>query len=203
MILFYTSKSMLLEITESEKVLANFQEAQKLAQLGCSQLDSSVRDTISFDFHQFFHALTQMKNLFGTCKIQSDNNDGAVPRTLEINLTETEETWIKQRFSQIQDQFVSVVPNADFMQEACDLLGKGIPVSRRFSPQWMLIVTERVRRVLKIHPEFCKLPDECQEMLWRKNRMHAAVIAVARINSVRTGFLCHYHNLLIHWFIIE
>jgi hypothetical protein len=37
--------------------------------------------------------------------------------------------------------------------------------------------------------EFCNLPDQDQEMLWRKNKINAAVIAVARINSVRTGLL--------------
>jgi len=35
--------------------------------------------------------------------------------------------------------------------------------------------------------EFCNLPDQEQEMLWRKNKMNAAVIVVARINSVQTG----------------
>ena len=195
MILYHASDLMLTELEESEKVQSHFQEAQQLTQMGCNHLERSVMEKVAFDICQFFHALTQMKNLFGTCKIQSgDNNDSSVPRTLEISITETEETWLKKRFCLFQEQFVSVVPNGYFIQEMCDLLGKGIPVSKSFSPQCMLILTERVRRALKIHPEFCNLPDQDQEMLWRKNKMHATAIVAARINSVRTGF--HVINTL-------
>ena len=110
MILYYASDSMITELAESEKVLCHFQEAQQLTQMGCNHLDRTVMDKVSFNIHLFFHALTQMKNLFGTCKIQSgDNNDSSVPRTLEINITETEETWLKKRFCMFQEQ-VSISP---------------------------------------------------------------------------------------------
>ncbi len=151
MIIHNASDPMMTELAEPKKVLNHFKEAQQLALMGYNHLESSAKNKVLFEIYQFVHALTQMKNIFGTCKIHCVNTDSSVPRALEINLTETEETWIKKRFSQIQEQFTSVVPNGDFIQETCDLLGKGIPVSKRFSPQWMVIVTERVRRVLKMH----------------------------------------------------
>ncbi len=153
MIIYHASDPMMTELAEPIKVLNHFKEAQQLALMGYNHhLESSAKDKVLFDIYQFFHALTQMKNIFGTCKIHCVDTDSLVSRTLEINLTESEETWIKKRFSQIQEQFLSVVPNRDFIQETFDLLGKGIPVSKRYSPQWMVIVTERVRRVLKMHP---------------------------------------------------
>ena len=106
-----------------------------------------------------------------------------------MNLTETEECWIKERFGRIQEQFVSVVPGEDYMRELIDLLGHGKPVSKRFPPQFWLIMTERVRRVLKIHPEFNNLPDYEQQVFWRKNYKYAAAVAVTRINSLQTGYI--------------
>jgi hypothetical protein len=41
-------------------------------------------------------------------------------------------------------------------QESLQLLF-GHPVSRNFVPMWMCLVSERIRRVIKIHPEFQSL----------------------------------------------
>ncbi len=194
LILYYTTDSMLTELNDPGKVLSCFQEAQELAQMGRNYFGSSNTDPKEFSVHQFLHALNQMKNLFGTFKIQSESIDSSVvPRPLEMTLTETEECWIKERFSRIQEQFVSVTPCEDYMRELVDLLANGKPVSSRFSPQVWLIITERVRRVLKIHPEFTNLPDYEQQILWRKKSKICSHSCCHKDKFSSNRFNCHKH----------
>ena len=74
-----------------------------------------------------------------------------------------------------------------FLTEAIGLLHHQIPVSRSFIPLWWVIATERVRRVLTIHPDFQNLPYNEQQILWRKNQRNATVIVVSRMDALTTG----------------
>ena len=106
-----------------------------------------------------------MSTIFGTCTLQPeviDRSNDAVPAPMDISYTELEESWIKQRFSNAQAQFESVIPSKEFIFELFNLLMHGQRVSHRFSPDWLSIITERARRVLKFQPEFERLPDKYQ-----------------------------------------
>jgi hypothetical protein len=61
-----------------------------------------------------------------------------------------------------QVEFRSVIPSSEFITEVFNLLLHGTRVSAKFSPDWMSIITERARRVLKIHPEFQAMTDREQ-----------------------------------------
>ena len=125
-----------------------------------------------------------MKAIFGACQIEK-MTETSVPKILQTSLTETEDTWLKLRFSLIQEQSVSA--SEHFLTEAIGLLHHQIPVSQSFITLWWVIATERVRRVLTIHPDFKNLPYNEQQILWRKNQRNATVIVVSRMDALPTG----------------
>ena len=151
-------------LKDSERISCFYNEAKELANLGVDNLSKSQVCKSKFDLETLVHSLTRMSHIFGTCTFANQIEDlqKTVPKPLAVNFSEAEDDWIKVRFSQIQKQFRSVIPPSDFMSELFDLLGKGIPVGQRFSVDFMAIVVERGRRVLKLHKEFQSLTDQDQ-----------------------------------------
>lgn len=169
-LLFHVPDSQKNCLKDSKKISCFYNEAKELANLGIDNLGkgsspSSKRFQFKFDLETLIHSLTRMSHIFGTCTFQSQAGDlqrAPVPKLLVVNFTETENNWIKLRFSQIEKQFQSVIPPSSFLSEMFNLLGKGIAVSQKFSIDFMAIVVERARRVLKMHQEFQALTDTDQ-----------------------------------------
>jgi hypothetical protein len=57
------------------------------------------------------------------------------------------------------------------LKELFGLLLHGKKVSEGFIENWMGMETERIRRVLKMHPEFQKLSDHHQQDILRTNQV--------------------------------
>jgi hypothetical protein len=164
-----------------------YQEIKALAE---NELKNSMNMKISCeDLTTMTQTLTQMKSIFEMCEILRGGSKivTRVPRIFTINFTEAEDNWIKLRFSQINSQFISVVPSENLLIQAVNLLAYGMAVPKTYSPEIMANSTERVRRFLKIHQEFEDLSDTDQECLWRKNGKNASVIASMRINVQKKG----------------
>ena len=189
LLLYYTDSSMAEGLQESKRISCIFEEAKELVKLGHEHLDRNVSMEAANNIGPLISTLGKMKTIFETCNVPSDGNalERAFPKMLEVNYTETEEAWLKNQFSQIQAEFLSVVPPKRYFDGLIELLTTGKPVSESHVSSWMEMTSERVRRVLKIHPEFVCLSDKEQECLWSKNHMSATAIGIAQLNLVKTG----------------
>ena len=137
------------------------------------------------------NTLIKMKNIFDTCNVPSDGNElaRAIPKTLLVHFSETEEGWLRNQFAHFQNQFLSVVPPAEYFTELLCLLTTGKRVSQSHVVLWIDILRERSRRILKLHPEFLALSDFEQVCLWSKNNTTFTALAAAQVNLVKTGKL--------------
>ena len=163
LLLFQVNEAMRSSLNDLETILNLYEEAKVLAKNGFNYLKRGYQP--NFDFDILVLSLSKMSTIFGTCTLQPeviDRSNDAVPAPMDISYTELEESWIKQRFSNAQAQFESVIPSKEFIFELFNLLMHGQRVSHRFSPDWLSIITERARRVLKFQPEFERLPDKYQ-----------------------------------------
>jgi hypothetical protein len=79
-----------------------------------------------------------------------------------------------------QDQFRSVAPSEPIIRQIFQLLTVGRSQGANFCAEIVGLLTERVRRILKIHPEFEKLSDTDQNVLWKRNFKKSAMIVVIR-----------------------
>ena len=135
------------------------------------------------------NTLIKMKNIFDMCNVPSDGNEleRAIPKTLLISFTKTEEGWLRNQFTQFQNKFLSVEPPSGFFQELLSLLTTGEQVSESFVASWIQMYRERSRRILKLHPEFLALTDSEQVCLWNKKNKTFIALAAAQGNMVKTG----------------
>jgi hypothetical protein len=187
LLLFHTSDSSRKELKDWLTVERLYLEIKGLA-------ENELKDLMNMkigcdDLTMMMQSLTQMKSIFEMCEILRGGSKivTRVPRIFTVNFTEAEDNWIKLRFSQINSQFISVVPSEDLLIQGVNLLAYRIPVTETYFPELMLTITERVRRVLKIHQEFENMSDTDQECLWRKNYKNAAIVASMRINVQKNG----------------
>ena len=84
------------------------QNAKDLVQMssGLSGLSSVI------DVGLLIQTLTEMTRIFATCRVQRTSEDVEnVPKPLRIHLTDAEESWMRLKFSQIQTEFMSVIPS--------------------------------------------------------------------------------------------
>jgi hypothetical protein len=110
-----------------------------------------------------------------------------VPKMIPFNYTESEESWMKSKFDQFQSAYISVEPTTDTLEDLVNLLNTNTPVTERFMPNWMVMTSERMRRVLRTHSEFTNLPVAFQEGLFRKNHTAGTAIAAVQMDNLKTG----------------
>ena len=189
MLLFHVDDSMVGEVKESKRIFCIFAEAKELVRMSFEHLEKTYYVNSGSNVGPLIHTLSKMKTIFGLCKIHSDGNElsRTVPKTVQINFTDVEDSWLKLQFAQFQAEFVSVTPPKDYFEDLVNVLQFGKPVGITFVRSFIGMITERVRRVLKSHPEFNNLPDKDQEAIWSKNHKSAIALATARINLLKTG----------------
>ncbi len=189
MLLYLTDDTMAGNLKEYKRITCIFDEAKELVKLAFDQMDRRVSCDGSRSIGPLVYSLTKMKNIFGECRVQGHHGEEnrSVPKFIAINYTEAEECWIQRKYCQFQEEYISVSPPKEYFVELVNLLGKGIQVSDHFVVSWMGMEAERMRRVLKIHPEFSNLSDRDQKALWSKNQLTAIALAVVRINVVTSG----------------
>ena len=151
-------------LIEFDRVFNLFEESKSLASIGLSFCNKTGQRP-KFDLDVLVHSLCKLSAIFGTCQLRNQDDEAThpeIPKPLEMSFTETEESWIRNTFDQVQVQFRGVVPSGQFFGELFSLLCHGNNVSLDFSFEWMAIVTERARRVLRNIPEFQALPEKDQ-----------------------------------------
>ena len=189
MLLYLTDETMTIKLKEYKRIKSIFEEAKELVKLAFDQMDRKLNCEGSQSIGPLIYSLTKMKTIFGECRVQGNCQEEIrnIPKLIELNYTEAEECWIQQKFCQFQEEYISVSPPKEYFAELVNLLGKNKQVGEHFVPSWMGMESERVRRVLKIHPEFLSLSDKDQQALWSKNQLSAIALAVVRINILTTG----------------
>ena len=189
MLLYLTDDKMTGKLKEYKRITCIFEEAKELVKLAFDQMDRKLNCEGSRSIGPLIYSLAKMKTIFGECRIHGNCQEviKSVPKLIELNYTEAEECWIQQKYCQFQEEYISVRPPKEYFAELVNLLGKKLPVGEHFVASWMGMESERVRRVLKIHPEFLSLSDKDQQALWSKNQLSAIALAVIRINIVTSG----------------
>ncbi len=189
MLLYLTDDTMTGKLKEYNRITCIFKEAKELVKLAFDQMDRRLNCEGSRSIGPLIYSLAKMKTIFGECRVQGNCQEGTncIPKLIELNYTEAEECWIQRKFCQFQEEYISVSPPKEYFVQLVNLLGKNIQVSDHFVASWMGMESERVRRVLKIHPEFLSLSDKDQKALWSKNQLSAIALAAVRINVVTSG----------------
>ena len=152
-------------LVEFDRIYNLFEESKSLAAVGLSLFNDKASQRPKFDLDVLVHSLCKLSTIFGTCTLPHQGEElinPEIPKPLEMHLTANEESWIRNTFDQVAVQFRSVVPSTKFFTELFGLLSHGTVVSPDFSVEWLAIVTERVRRVLRNVPEFQALSDRDQ-----------------------------------------
>lgn len=187
LLLLRTNESILSSLVEPSKVTEMYQEVKKLVNHGLFHLDASKRQVGSFG--PLLDSLEVMRGIFDNCVVESSQGEiisTSLPVQLLLRYTETEERWLQERLNQFQDEFKSVTPPEDLLHEGIQLV-MGKEVSSRFVPNWMNLISERIRRVLKSHSEFQNLTGFDQASLMSNNIGMALAISGARMSLCRTG----------------
>ena len=187
LLLYQTNKSMLASLIEPAKIQAMFEEAKILVKIGSSQIDKYFNIRAFTVLGPLIKSLETMKTIFNTCQVESSAMKSSFPNHLCMSYTETEEKWLRSKFSQFQTQFRSVEAPADHIEEAINFLRHGADVKRSFVSDWINMTKERMRRILSIHPEFIRLSDSDQANLFTKNCLPAIAISVSHMQLARSG----------------
>jgi len=84
-----------------------------------------------------------------------------------------------QQVKQVDQAFRSVPAGMDIIHEFM-MHSLGVPLSKTFMPSVLVMMLERVRRVLNIHPEFEEMPVAAQRNFLRKNCGQGLALYVVR-----------------------
>jgi hypothetical protein len=189
MLLYYTNESMVNELRDAKRISCIFEQSKELIKLGYRHLDRTLRTNPGNNIAPLIHTLERMQSIFETCKVHSDSGDFSrpIPKPLAVNFTKTEDNWIKLQFNLFQTQFQSVVPTQEYLDDAFRLLLRQGPVSEKYMTNWMSMMLERFRRVIRFHPELEHLSARDHYTLWEKNKMNALTLSAVRINLLKTG----------------
>ena len=127
--------------------------------------------------------LKEMKLIFGTCQFSANRYISSY--TLDVAYTDTEELWLKRQFRRFAYEYTVPLPPKEYFQQLVELLQTGKPTGESFVVSWMGFMTERVWRVLKMHPEFRSLSQREQVALWSNNYKAAVGLGSAQANSMK------------------
>ena len=148
LILYHIDDSISNQLQEPKKVEAMFEEAEDLLKFGCRYFDKAKVSHVNIA--TFIKTLKIMNEVFEKCIVRTEDN--LMPRTIVIGYTDMEEMWLMSQFGQFQQQFLSVQPPLEYLQEGVDYIRTQRNTQKSFVPTWISMTTERITRVLKMHP---------------------------------------------------
>jgi hypothetical protein len=161
LLMYHKTDAMTELLTEPKRISCIFEQAKELVKMGFEHLDRTLEMNAVGSIGPLIQSLIQMNHIFGTCQVNCDSCL-LVNSQLTMTYTDTEESWLRYQFEQFQEEYLSVDLPLDYLNDLTNLLQTGKPVSETFVSSWMGMMTERVRRVLRIHPEFSNLTDREQ-----------------------------------------
>ena len=158
LVLFHTDESFEGRLKDLSRVRDLFSESRRLAE---NEMISTTASKLKFNTSSLFFILKKMRNVFERLEISIEESYPAskVPKLMSIRFTDTEELWLQEKFGQVQKEFSSVLPSRELLMQTIGLLSNTPPTMKQFSANILMLLTERVRRVLKLHQEFEFLRD--------------------------------------------
>ena len=148
LILCHVDQSIFGGLSEPEKVKAMFEEAKHLLKLQFRFFDTA--EVYQINIATFIQTLQIMNELFQNCQVKTEQN--LMPRMAVIGYNDKEEMWLVRQFGRFQRQFLSVQAPFEYLQEAVDYMRTQRKTRKLFVPTWIMMTTERIARVLKMHP---------------------------------------------------
>lgn len=185
MLLYFPDSAVVPNLQEPNRIKCIFDHAKDLVRSGFERLDRKLDVDVTCNIGPLIQTLTEMKYIFGSCQVT--RNQLVSSSSIEIGYTDTEELWLNRQFEKFQAAYLSVTPPSDYFNELIKLLQNGTPTGDTFVRSWMGMMTERVRRVLKMHPEFSSLSEREQVCLWSNNFKAAVALGSAQANSMKSG----------------
>jgi len=185
MLLFVTDDLDSNSLKEPRRVQCIFEHAKELVKTGLKSLDRKLDADVIANIGPLIHSLKEMKLIFGTCRFSTNRNISNY--AIDVAYTDTEELWLKRQFRKFTAEYIVPVPPKEYFEQLVELLQSGKPTNDTFVPSWMGMMTERVWRVLKMHPEFGSLSQREQAALWNNNYKAAVGLGSAQANSMKTG----------------
>ena len=189
MILYHIDDNISGSLREEKRISCIYDESKELVKLGFDNLDRSINFNPASNIGPLIHTLSKMKNIFGNCRVSKSGTIiyKSIPQMVTFSFTDTEEHWMKNRFDLFQSAYMSVSPSKDLMDDLFKLLQRDDPISCRFIPTWMDMTSERLRRVLKTHPEFNRLPSGLQDAIFKNNFQAATAVAAVQMDHCKSG----------------
>ena len=185
MLLYVTDESNISCLKESRRIQCIFEHAKELVKTGLNSLDRTLDADVIANIGPLIQTLKEMKLIFGTCQFSANRYISSY--TLDVAYTDTEELWLKRQFRRFAYEYTVPLPPKEYFQQLVELLQTGKPTGESFVVSWMGFMTERVWRVLKMHPEFRSLSQREQVALWSNNYKAAVGLGSAQANSMKTG----------------
>ena len=148
LILYHIDDSIHYKLQDPKKVESMFEEAEDLLKFGCRYFDKVIVSHVNIT--TFIKTLKIMNEVFEKCIVKTEDN--LMPRTIVMGYTDMEEMWLVGKFRQFQHQFLSVKPPLEYLQEGVDYIRTQRKTQKSFVPTWISMTTERITRVLKMHP---------------------------------------------------
>jgi len=99
--------------------------------------------------------------------------------------------WLENQLSLLDSAFASVNLGEEIVKEAV-MYSFDVPVSKHFTPHVIRVMTERVRKVMILHPEFRNLSCSAQHQLFERNSIFGVALYGAKIESFKNGSDLHY-----------
>jgi hypothetical protein len=148
MILFHIDESNARKLEELERVKSMYEDAENLLKFESRFFDVAglSRENIA----TFVKTLKIMDQIFETCRVRTEEN--SLPKTVVICYTDIEEMWLARQFGRFQRKFLSVTVPFDYLLEGVDCIKMQKMTPKSFVATWILITTERITRILKMHP---------------------------------------------------
>ena len=98
--------------------------------------------------------------------------------------------WLDNQLSLLDSAFTSVNFGEEIVKEAV-MYSFDVPLSKHFMPYVIRVMTERVQKVMILHPEFRNLSGLAQHQLFERSILGVALYG-AKIESFKNGSDLHY-----------
>lgn len=150
--------------------------------------DSHITSTDNeFEIQNLYQILRNM-GIFCTYNIDWDalmatRYSDIARKNIAMSYTQEEEAWMERQLKQFDQAFRSVEVGMDLINEFV-MHCLGVPLSKTFFPTGLVVMLERIRRLLNQHPEFEEMAVTTQRNFLRKNCGHALALYVVRSENL-------------------
>lgn len=147
--------------------------------LNCSQKETLAtitrileKMTTAFEMHVSWNEVTRVYH--------------DISSAITLPFTQEEDCWLARQFDRFDRSFHEVSFGEEILKEFI-MFGFDVPPSRTFLPRLVAVLSERFRKIMKLHDEFISLSDLGQALLWQTNVMSVVVLCLSKVEHLDTG----------------